>query len=173
MTTDSNFDTDPFTAVLQAIWKILDEHDGFSRLVKLGNRWADGVPQDAPTRAGLAMDADRPEVNLVPVDLGDIVTTSTGFTFVQRYALVLNTGDDKATDTIFPLKWEAIKALLPHRKLDELAYVKEMELIAIDDTFVDGEEEETGFAPGWTATIGVAVKMYFKQAVLAGQKREG
>lgn len=58
---------DPFTAILEATWAMLEANDGFTSIVKVKNRIK--FDMDDPIKQNVST-ADKPEVRLVPTSVG-------------------------------------------------------------------------------------------------------
>ena len=154
---------DPFTQVLDALWDLFESHKGFTDLVRLKNRikvsGRDRMPYKQEVQA-----ADLPEVLIEPTEGGDLTYTSSAVQMVQNFAIRLATGDLRANKLLFPLKWEVIQALYKTRGELGLSFVKQVRVTDLAEAAID-EEANRGHA-GWSASIGLAVDLYFSNTEL-------
>ncbi len=159
--------TDPFTRVYAALWDVLEKHKGFTDLVKIGNRIKhtdDGFGL-RPEKENI-MDADLPEVNLIPVNSQILLfATSSSTQAVQEFELRITSGDQRVDRLHFPLKWQVMIALSKCAKLN-LPFVKKLTIDSFTET-TDDPEVNRGIK-GWSARIVIGVEMWFGHTVLQG-----
>jgi len=154
---------DPFTETLNKLWDLLESHAGFTRLVSLKNRIKLTGRNPVPYRAQ-AQSADLPEVLIEPAG-GEVHLFVTGSSSraVQDYAIVITTDDLGVSRTLFPLKWELMKALSKSGDSLGLSFVKKVRIKELT-------ERESGRtdrrAAGWSASLVVSVEMWFANAQL-------
>ena len=107
----STFDLDPFTLVHDALWKLLESGSRFRDLVKTGNRiklTRFNVRKPMKEQVGTA---DLPEITIIPVDGGETKQTSGARIIVQRYRIVISSGEQRVNPGIFPIKFAVICAM--------------------------------------------------------------
>jgi|TARA_R100000093_G_scaffold60439_1_gene31968 hypothetical protein len=151
---------DPFTAVLKALWDILEANSEFSSLVSLGNRrklWTGDTKIDKDSYSP----ADLPEVTIVPAGgTSNPVATSTGGNVIQIYRIQMLDGNLQASSSYFPLKWAIFKALASIDGLLSLSYVRG---ISVGDSV---EERSFEDHPGWKLGIEIEVQMWWARTYL-------
>lgn len=139
---------DPFTQTLEKLWQLLEEHEGFSALVRLGNRIKGGA---AGKTASLP--ADLPEVRIEPAGgKVELFATSSSSRAVQEFSIIVSTGDKTAEAAMFPLKWQLLKALGDAGDNLGLSFVRKVRVTDL--------AEKAPPKAGWAAWLTVAVEMW-------------
>ena len=155
--------TDPFTQIYDAIWKILENHKGVTKKVRLKNRIKlSGV--DPNPYKNTVLDADLPELLLEPTGGGGFAWTSTGLQMASNFQLRLAAGDLRVHKQLFPIKWEIIRALKQTRTNLDLSFVKNVEITDINETI--GNDEVDRGTPSWTGLFEISVQVYLTNTEL-------
>lgn len=155
---------DPFTEVYGKIWDLLEAHEGFTSLIRLGNRIRLDGSRKEP-RKERVLDADLPEVVLLPAaGEAEPFATSDSVRLAQQYELQATSGDIRIDTAFFPLKYELIKALCRAEENLGLAYVTNVRVLTVTDNLPDAEAERG--LPGWVLRIVIAVDMWFDRSTL-------
>lgn len=102
---------DPFTLVYDALWELLEAHEGFTDLVRLRNRVKFSGADRSPIKETISP-ADVPEVRLVCVGgTPHIQRTSGSSSCTKVFEVQLASGDQRYDESLFPVEWEIYKAL--------------------------------------------------------------
>lgn len=145
---------DPFTQTLEKLWQLLEEHEGFSALVRLGNRIKGGLAGKAAPQP-----ADLPEVRIEPAGgKVELFTTSSSSRAVQEFSIVIATGESQVEAAMFPLKWQLLKALGGAGDNLGLSFVRKVRVTDL--------AEKAPPKAGWSACLTVAVEMWLTTAEL-------
>jgi hypothetical protein len=154
---------DPFTQTLNKLWDLLESHEEFTNLVRLGNRVKLTAADPDPYKPR-AQSADLPEVRVEPNGgQAELFATSTSTRAVQNYAILVTTGDLRVNKLLFPLKWELMKALSKSGDNLGLAFVKK---VRIGELTESTERKGAPGTRGWSGTITVTVEMWFPNSQL-------
>lgn len=102
---------DPLTQVYNALWDMLEAHEGFTDLVKIGNRMKFAGDVRDPERLE-ELTADRPNVGIL-ADGGTprIGQTSSSTLLVAKYLAIVVTGDKRVSAELYPVTWEMFRAM--------------------------------------------------------------
>lgn len=159
---------DPFTEGYTALWALLENHAGFTGLVRAGNRVKFTGNKRDPVKQEV-QEADLPEVRLVPA--GSVIHlwhTSNGSSAVQHYSAQLATGDLRLDAALFPVKWEIVKALSksdPAHYVNGywlgLAHVKKVGPVHESTQGILDAELNRG-KPGWAEVLRISVEHWFR-----------
>ena len=155
--------TDPFTQIYNAIWTVLENHDGITSRVRLKNRIKFSGKDPDPQKSNV-MDADLPELTLTPSGGGGFFWTSTGIQMEPSFKLQLATGDLRVQKQLFPIKWEIIRALKQTRTNLDLSFVKNIEISDIDES-TENADSDRG-TPQWTGLFEILVHVYLTDTEL-------
>jgi len=155
---------DPFTAVLKAIWDLLEDSPEFAGMVKVGNRvklWEGKLRTESTDLDDLLTVSDLPLVVIEPSG-GSMnpFATSTGGMVEQVYRIMMVDGNLLVHKIYFPLKWVIFKALASADSLLGLEYVRK---IVIEDGV---DERNISDHPGWNMGIDIRVTMAWTRAYL-------
>lgn len=156
------FDADPLTAVMNALWALLEGQPEVVALVATKNR----IKLTDTTKSASAeklkySTADLPELLIEPSG-GDMnpAATNTGARIIQRYGIGIADGDLRLHKTFFPLKWAVFRALAAIDNNLGLDYVRRITLEDVEDF------RNTEKAPGWSAGFEIVVEMWFSRTEL-------
>jgi len=155
--------TDPFTQIYNAIWTILENHDGITKRVRLKNRIKLSGRDPDPYKSTV-LDGDLPELLLEPSGGGGFLWTSSGLQITTTFQLRLAAGDLRIQKQLFPIKWEIIRALKQTRTNLGLSFVKNADIIDITET--TGNADVDRGTPSWTGLFEIAVQIYFTDTEL-------
>lgn len=159
---------DPFSQVYNAIWDMLEAHQGFADLVKVANRikFADNNPD--PWKREI-QDGDLPEVAIYPSDGVPQLDADSSETFITlRFNLLISTGDRRVDALIFPVLWETLRAMAGWRlHLETLAwngqpFVRDAYPTTFSENLTDAENNRK--KEGWTGLCGYEVQLNFTTA---------
>lgn len=102
--------TNPLTLVHEALWKLLESHRPFAKLVVEGNR-IKYTAESSPFKRDSSV-ADLPEVRLVPVQTTPhLQRTSNSSSLLKRFEVQVKTGSQFVAEKLYPLEWEIYRAL--------------------------------------------------------------
>lgn len=156
----------PYSKVYDAIWALLEASAEFTTLFPVANRIKYGTQTDRQPHKPNQQSADTPEVMLVamggPINLQN---TSSTTKVVQSYDLVVNTGDYRLNEYIFPIAWIVTcraKAWCQH--LASLLwrganYVKVVRIT--NSTIGESPERRKRGIKGWSSVMTFEVEMHF------------
>ncbi len=117
---------DPFTAIINATWAMLEASSGFTDIVKVGNRIK--YDDDDPIKNAVST-VDKPEVRIIPTSLVPdgrsdslLVGASNTSLMVFGMELQISTGIQRLDDASIPgrenvarVLWESIRATWAHQ----------------------------------------------------------
>ena len=164
--------TDPFTLTYNAIWSLLTASTEFTALVKPNNRISFAGASRQPEKLAV-QDADFPEVRLQPLggEFGPQRDTS-GRTWIERFEIVMSTGDQRVHERLFPVRWAIVRALsnwptvLPALEWNSQKFARRLEL---QTTNVGTSQiDMTRGIDGWAAIATIEVYMCFSNSNLTG-----
>ena len=155
--------TDPFTQIYNAIWTVLENHDGITSKVRLTNRIKLSGKDKNPYKSTV-LGADLPELLLEPSGGGGFLWTSTGLQMLTNFQLRLAAGDLRVQKQLFPIKWEIIRAMKQTRTNLDISFVKNIEIADIGES-TEGAEATRG-TPQWIGLFELAVQVYFTNTEL-------
>jgi len=156
---------DPFTQVYNALMALFAGDIDLTALVRPGNRIS-FTADDNPVPIKDAINtADLPEISLVPTGTGSSRFTTTGVVTQQAFRLEVTTGDMRADELLFPLKWILTKRLTRARNPLGLDFVKAIEVVDMPST-LDDEDQERGH-DGWTFDIAIIAHLAFTSTELS------
>ena len=165
--------TDPFTQVYEAIWKLLADGDEFATSVKDGNRISYAGRSNRNPEKKNVLAADFPEVRLSPMggEYGTARDTG-GRTWVERYQIMLCTGDRRVDVYLYPVRWAIIRALVDWETTlkaltwEDSAFVIKAELQAIN--VGTSEIDMKRGIEGWASFATLEITMWFSHSNLRG-----
>ena len=145
---------DPFTQAYDKIWDLLESQDGFTDLVRLGNRVRLAGSKAGPPKPH-PQAADLPEVSIAPAGGQiELFVTSTSSRAVQDYSVVVRTGQGSADAALLPLKWELMKALSKSGDNLGLSFVRKVRV------------RDVAEADSSSGSLTVSVEMWFANSQL-------
>lgn len=152
---------DPFSQTLEKLWELLESHEGFCRLVRLGNRRKTAAAHDSVK--GRLLPADLPEVRIEPAGgQADLLATSTSSQAVQDYLISAACGTGAPESLLLPLKWELMKALSRAGAGLGLDFVRK---VRVGEPAARPQDKPDATA-GWTVRLTVSVEMWFSTSQL-------
>lgn len=168
--------TDPFSAVYEELWSLLEDSEEFGRRVAEGNRIKyikDGDNTRDPEKDQMST-ADFPEVRLVPAGIfPHLQRTSNSSSIVARYAIEIRSGDKRLNEAHFPVIWAVYRAMAPWAaRLRELTWNDGDVFInlarPVGDVIEDMERggDVSRGIEGWFAIWTVEVSMWFQTSAL-------
>lgn len=155
----------PYQKVYDAIWALLESSAEFIALFPAANRIKYSSPDRQPQKPN-QQSADTPEIILVP--LGgpiNLQNTSSTTKVNQTYDLVVNTGDYRINEYVFPISWiVTCKAKEWCAHLATLLwrgtnYVKIVKIT--NSTIGESPERRSRGIKGWSTLISFNVEMHF------------
>ena len=155
--------TDPFTQIYNAIWTVLENHDGITKRVRLKNRIKLSGKDPDPQKTNI-LGADLPELLLTPSGGGTFRWTSSGLQMMTNFQLRLAAGDLRVHKQLFPIKWEIIRALKQTRTNLDFSFVKDVDIADISET--TGDEDADRGTPSWTGLFEITVSIYLTNTEL-------
>jgi len=155
--------TDPFSIVLDRLWRILEAHDDLLDLVKAGNR----IERAGEERSGRwpRQDADLPTLDIVPAGTSEVemVRSSSAVEVDQLYDIRIQTGSADETAQLLPIRWHLIRAL--HGATFTQSWViRPIRVVLVNEQLADVGEPgivEAGGRRGWQTVVQVDVRMIF------------
>lgn len=158
-------DTDPITLTYDKIVSMLEDHVGFSSLVKAGNLIRFSGKSRDPIKAEVS-DADLPEVRVVARGgTPHIQRTSNSSSMLERFEVQIATGDQRLTAALFPVKWEVYRALAGwSAALGSLTWkTKTFVKLARPMDVSDGvsEDDLRRGIEGWSSIWAIEIHMWF------------
>jgi len=154
---------DPFTQIYNAIWTVLENHDGITKRVRLKNRIKLSGKDPDPQKTNI-LGADLPELMLTPAGGGGFSWTSSGLQMQPSFRLQLAAGDLRVHKQLFPIKWQIIRALKQTRTNLGLSFVTNIEITDIGES-TDNAESDRG-TPQWTGLFEILVHAYLSNTEL-------
>lgn len=112
----------PFSQVYDALWGLLESHEGFTGLVRVGNRIRYDAARDPDKDVHTT--TDLPEVRLVPTGGTPLVQTTTSSTQIKlTYEIQVSSGDLRLDAALYPVAWEILCAVTKwHDELRKLTW---------------------------------------------------
>ena len=160
---------DPFNAVYDAVWTMLNAHEGFTDLCKVGNRETFGTGASVDPDRAIASEGDMPLLGIIPAGgTANLLATSSESAFTEKYQAVVITGDKRIGTKLNPLRWQIIRALsnwiteLTGFKWNDRDFCVTLLQVADTSTAIDVTKGVTG----WTAVISIHVDIRFPTAML-------
>lgn len=166
--------TDPFTAVAQELWGLLNDSSDFTKLVKPGDQihyiggYRDPEKQEVQT-------ADLPEARIIPGGiLPHLQNTSSSSRVTAKYMLEVRTGTKVLDKAHYPLIWAVYKAMRPWAARLMALTIEENDsgsFVVLTRPFgetvegIERGEVAKGIA-GWFAIWTIEVDMWFKTSNL-------
>lgn len=158
----------PIRQVYDTLWTLLERHNGWSNLVRIGNRinYTDGK---MPSKDKITS-SDLPEVGIVPVgSTPHFDAASNLMLLVKRFALIVTTGE-RNIGCLVDVEFEAYRAMANwHSALRALTW-KDFRFCTksvptdVADTLID---RDRGIF-GWVSVWGCEVYMAFPTTLLIG-----
>ena len=164
--------TNPLTQLYTAIVETLAASDDFTALVKEKNRIVYTGTRRDPEKHSV-QDADFPEVRLTPTggEYGPERDTD-GRTWIERYQILVATGEQRVDTRLFPVRWAIVRALADwQRILGELTWMDETFVLDFDVQSSDVGASEVDMRrgiDGWAAVVNLEAKMWFSHDNLKG-----
>ena len=171
----STFDLDPFTLVYDALWELLDSSARLRELVKAGNRINLNRYDDRHPIKEEVSSADLPELIIIPVSGGETKQTSGARIIVQRYRIILSTGDQRVNPGIFPIKFAVICAMENWVKYLKTGVTWRNTNPVVNARLLDASDgvSDTDMArgiKGWSSLMNLEVNFSFDKATLIEEK---
>ena len=159
----------PYSKVYDAIWALLESSEEFKEHCSAANRIKFSGEGDRQPQKGNQQSADTPEIMLVanggPLNLNN---TSSTTRVNQAFDLVVNTGDYRLNEFVFPISWivtckakewcNTISAL----KWNGESFVKVVRIT--NNTIGESLERRQTGIKGWSTLIRFDVEMHFGTA---------
>ena len=165
--------TDPFTLVHNALWALLEAHQGFVNLVPANNRIKFTGDLRAPIKDQIST-ADLPEVRIVPTGgEAHLKRTSNSSSVLKRWEIQVSTGDQRVdyTKGVFAVEWEILIALQDWiTALKAITWTsKPFVVTAKPATVREGvtEADLNRGIKGWSALWACEVEMFFQTSDMA------
>lgn len=156
----------PYSKVYDSIWEMLESSNDFVALFPEGNRIKYNQPDDRQPQKPNQATADTPEIMLVATGGPINIQNSSSTTKVnQRYDLVVNTGDYRLSEYIFPISWiitckaKEWCAYLASLKWRNANYVKVVRIT--NSTIGESPERRQQGIRGWSSVMTFDVEMHF------------
>lgn len=154
---------DPFTEVLNALWRLLESDTTITSMVSTKNRIKLTEGSVKPREPDRHTTSDLPEIRIEPAG-GQIepAVSSGSSRATQVYRITMADGNLLVHKSYFPLKWAIFKALVRIDANLGLDYVRR---ITLGDDFEDRNEQPQGH-PGWNCGLDITVEMWFSREQL-------
>ena len=165
---------DPYTAVVDGLWALLESKECFTDLVRVSNRIKFTGTDRSPIKREVG-EGDLIEVRVLPVTCTPHPErTSSGESEDVTFEIQVSTGDQRIDAGVFPIHWAIKKALV-----DVHAYLRTNVTFGDDDNqIVNSVEVESGRfgvsqadlnrgIKGWSAIHSIRVKLWHANAWLA------
>lgn len=158
----------PYGKVYDAIWALLESSTEFTALFPAGNRIKYGTQSDADRQPAKVnqQSADTPEAMLIamggPIEIGH---TSSTTKITQNFDLVINTGDYRLNEYIFPIAWivtckgKEWCQYLASLQWRGTNYVKVVRIT--NSTIGESPERRSRGIKGWSSVMTFSVEMHF------------
>lgn len=101
---------DPFTQVEAFLWDAFEADTAWTSLVKAANRLKRTGTARSIQRPG-RLTGDLPEVDLVPAGFEFAERTSSSWILRQAFSLIINSGDLRPSQAVFPVRWNTLRVL--------------------------------------------------------------
>lgn len=102
-------EVNPLTQVYEALWEMLEGHQGFIDLVAEKNEIK--MLNSSPLKDQVST-ADLPEVRIIPAGGSTHINNSTNSTkLIRRFSIQVATGDRDISTSLYPVEFEIIRAL--------------------------------------------------------------
>lgn len=158
----------PYSKVYDAIWALLEASNEFNTLFPVGNRIKYGSTDRQPQKPNQAT-ADTPEIVLIatggPINIGN---TSSTTKVQQSYDLVINTGDYRLNEYIFPIAWIVTcqaKTWCQHLASLQWRGTNYVKVVRItNNTIGESPERRKRGIKGWSSVMTFEVEMHFDTA---------
>ncbi len=102
---------DPLTITYNKLWDMLEAHQGFTDLVRVGNRVkfaGDAIDPDKD----IVSEGDLPQVGIMAETGGaHLFSDSNASRLTERYGIIVVTGDKRLTHHLYPVRWEVFRAM--------------------------------------------------------------
>jgi hypothetical protein len=155
----------PLRQINDLLWDMLERHDGWSDLVKVGNR-VDYLRGDFPQMDDIST-ADLPEVGIIPVGTRmNLHGSSSSMIGHKLFSIVVATGK-RAIGPLLDIEFQAYRAMCAFNTLKtsldwkDHAFCTHMNLVEITDSML----EERGIY-GWVSVWGCEVHMNLPLSLL-------
>jgi hypothetical protein len=164
--------SNPLTAVYNALWTLLEQHRGFTALVRPGNRIKFAGARRDPMKAEIC-EGDLPEVRLTCTGgSAQIQRTSSSGSITKRFEVQIATGDQRLEYDagVLAVEWEVLKAMHGWRAVlgaliwEDKAFVKTCKLLDVRVGVTDTDLNRG--IKGWSAVWACEVEMWFATADL-------
>ena len=163
---------DPYTAVVDGLWALLESKDYFTDLVAVSNRIKFTGSDRSPIKREVG-EGDLIEVRVLPVSCTPHPErTSNGETEDVTFEIQVSTGDQRIDAGVFPIHWAIKRALV-----DVHAYLKTNVTFGGNNVVNSVEVEAGRFGvsqadlnrgiKGWSAIHSITVKLWHANAWLA------
>lgn len=161
---------DPFSAVYNRLWDVLESNERWRALVLPGNRIS-YAKQSQPRQKGAKRSAgDLPEAVLIPAPTGvapNLSATSTSAHVAQLYNLRVHFDDPRVHRSVFPMKYALLSAFAGQPDDLGLADVARHRVVDVTDDSL-GDTAQLYAAGGWASVYTIDVLLSLDRKVLAG-----
>lgn len=161
---------DPYAQVIEALWEMLEAKEGFSQMVRVGNRikYLEGLGD--PEKQEVSS-TDLPEVRIVVARSKPGVRRSSSTTFDEvTFDLMVASGEQRLDVVHTPLKWLVFRATVDAQaRLTTLRWKDRPFVLTVLATAVaEGitERDLIRGIKGWTAIWSIDVLMQFNTSDL-------
>lgn len=158
----------PFDLTYDALWAMVEAHEGIDDIVKVGNRIK--LDNQDPMKTNISA-ADLPELILVPSDgVFNFRNTSSTTMMSKNYEWLLSTGEIKLAGKLNIVEWMLFTTHLnwPQKfsniKFIGENFVKRLQIISSRTGLADAERNRG--VKGWSSIWRLQIDMYFKTSDL-------
>ncbi len=164
---------DPISQVYDALWAMLEAHQGFVDLVRPGNRIKASGENLNPVKDEVS-ETDLPEVRIVATG-GSFNThlSSSKAQLVKQFEIQLSTGDQRLDALIFPVQWEIFRAFSVAgwiAALQDLTWAGAKFVVSAEPLSTSEGKSMADLnrgIKGWAAAWACRVTMHFSHTALA------
>lgn len=160
---------DPLTLVYNRLVLMLKDHAGFADLVSVGNLINYGTGADADPEKDHVSEGDLPMVGILPTtSVPDIVADSSRTEIKESYQAVLVTGDKRVGRSLYPVRWEIMRAFSVLSKQNITLDWDGNPLTMLPLEYLDTSQlmQTLNDITGWTAVIAFRVPISIATAAL-------
>jgi len=159
----SDVQLDPFTAVYNALWTLIERNQVLSRYIPIGNRISYREEQEPKNEI---TNADTPELAIVVGGGGfSNQNSSTNHSVYKEYILALTTGDLRLNSSLNPIQWELFRSItdwscvLCALEWCDCRFVTRCQIVSEESGMVMHELSRS--IPGWSSLLTIRVDMVF------------